>query len=431
MVSIARRRRTTNIWPGYVDALATLLMVLIFLLLIFVLAQVLLSEVLSGRNAALRNLQTQVDELAELLALEKESQAELQADVSRLTAQLQTSLAERHDLSLLVDSLRTRAESAEERAFMTGDALSRAEANIEERRDEVDLLNARLQVLLAEKTDLEDDVAEFTLNAEQAKAVEETLRNEIRTLTAQVVALQALKEDLEREANELGQDAKETETALLAERELSESARAQVALLTQQMAALRDQLRALELALEASERKAEEQNVQIQSLGRRLNAALATRVQELSRYRSEFFGRLREVLGNRQDIRIVGDRFIFQSEVLFGTGQAVLGEEGRAQILQVAETLLDVSQRIPEEIDWILQVEGHTDRVPINTPLYPSNWELSTARAISVIRLLLDSGIPADRLSAAGFGEFQPLESEDSETAYRRNRRIEIRLTQR
>ncbi len=387
---IARHgRRTTNIWPGYVDALATLLMVLIFLLMIFVLAQVLLSEILSGRDAALRGLQSRVDELADLLALERSAQEELQADLARVSAQLQTTLAERHDLSVLVEELETRATAAEQRALKTGDALAQAEADLEEQREE------------------------------------------ISELASQIAALRALKEELEREAAELARDAEETEGALIAERELSESARAQVALLTQQMAALRQQLQALGALLEASEAKAAEQQVQIQSLGQRLNAALASRVQELSRYRSEFFGRLRELLGDREDVRIVGDRFIFQSEVLFATGSATLGAEGRTQILQVAETLRDISRRIPDEIDWILQVEGHTDKIPISTERFPSNWELSTARAISVIRLLLEAGIPADRLSAAGFGEFQPLDDRDTEEAYRRNRRIEIRLTQR
>jgi len=240
-----------------------------------------------------------------------------------------------------------------------------------------------------------------------------------------------LKEDLEKQAQSLAARAEESGQALIAERELSESARAQVALLNQQMAALREQLAGLSAALAEAEAKDKAQQVEIAALGQRLNAALASRVQELARYRSEFFGRLREVLGEQPDIRIVGDRFVFQSEVLFETGSADLEADGQAQLRRVADVLKDVAARIPPDIDWILQVEGHSDRIPIATPLYPSNWELSSARAMSVVRLLIEQGIPAARLSAAGFGEFHPIDAGNDMAALRRNRRIEIKLTQR
>jgi len=197
------------------------------------------------------------------------------------------------------------------------------------------------------------------------------------------------------------------------------------------MLALREQLASLAAALDASEAKAREQEVQITNLGQRLNAALATRVAELARYRSEFFGRLREVLGDRQDVRIVGDRFVFQSEVLFDSASADLGEEGQRQIARLATTLAEIASRIPDNIDWILQVDGHTDRRPIATARFPSNWELSAARAISVVRFLNERGIPFDRLAATGYGEFHPIDEGTDEIALRRNRRIEIRLTQR
>ena len=223
----------------------------------------------------------------------------------------------------------------------------------------------------------------------------------------------------------------EKEKALIKERELSESARAQLALLNQQTEALREQIARLNAALEASEKKDIEQKAQNASLVNPLNAELASKVQELTRYRSEFFGKLREVLGNKPGILIVGDRFVFQSEVLFASGSAELGEEGRKQIVQVAETLKTAAAQFPPNIDWVLQVDGYTDKRPISTPEFPSNWELSTARAISVVRVLLDQGIPPRRLSAAGFAEFHPLDDHDDEIAYRRNRRIELKLTQR
>jgi chemotaxis protein MotB len=207
---------------------------------------------------------------------------------------------------------------------------------------------------------------------------------------------------------------------------------AQVELLNQQIAALRRQIGALEQALDASEKRDKESQTRIADLGQRLNVALAQRVQELSRYRSEFFGRLRAILGNRPDVRIVGDRFVFQSEVFFDTGQAALLPEGRAELDKVASALIELDKQIPTEIAWVLRVDGHTDVRPItNSPLFKSNWELSSARAISVVQYLISLGVPAQRLVAAGFAEFQPLDPAPTEEAYKRNRRIELKLTER
>ena len=197
------------------------------------------------------------------------------------------------------------------------------------------------------------------------------------------------------------------------------------------MLALRQQLARIEAALEASERENEEAQAQIVNLGQRLNAALATKVAELQRYRSEFFGRLREVLGDRQDIRVVGDRFVFQSEVLFTSGSADLGEDGQEQLAKLGDTLKTISAEIPDDIDWVMRVDGHTDKVPIRNLKFASNWELSAARAISVVKFLIERGVPPNRLVAAGFGEYQPLDNRDDEIAYRRNRRIEFKITER
>ncbi len=204
-----------------------------------------------------------------------------------------------------------------------------------------------------------------------------------------------------------------------------------MALLNQQMAALRQTLMKISEALEVSEKRAADRKVQIASLGKRLNAALAGKVHELSRYRSEFFGRLREVLGARKGVRIVGDRFVFQSEVLFAKGSADIGAAGKKQLRQLALTLDEISKKIPSDIDWVLRVDGHTDKDPIKTARFPSNWELSSARAISVVQFLIAQGLPPNRFAAAGFGEFQPLEDRDSEISKRRNRRIELKFTSR
>ena len=206
---------------------------------------------------------------------------------------------------------------------------------------------------------------------------------------------------------------------------------AKVDLLNQQILALRRQIAALNQALEASESKAQDSQERIKDLGQRLNAALARQVQELQRYRSDFFGRLRELLKNRDDIRVVGDRFVFQSEVLFPSGSADLSFEGNAAMDDLARAITDLSSSIPPELDWAIQVDGHTDIRPINSAQFPSNWELSTARAIAVVRYLISQGVPAERLVAAGYGEFQPLDNGTSEDALTRNRRIELKLTNR
>ncbi len=397
MAALARRtQRSTNIWPGFVDALATLLLVLMFLVIVFVLAQFFLNEALSGRDAALQKLETQVSELAELLGLERAQSADLRLNVAQLSEELQASVALRDDLSATIEALTLRAETAEQKTERLNKALEDAFATIEADKDKI-----QVQV------------------------------RELAALTQSVAALRALKEELETKITGMSGKLDESEAAVIAERDISKSARAQLALLNRKMAALREQLAQLSAILEASEALAKNQKIQIANLGSRLNAALATKVQELSRYRSEFFGRLRKVLGRQPGVRIVGDRFVFQSEVLFASGSAELEEEGKGQLGRLADTLREISTKIPEDIDWILRIDGHTDKIPIHTAQFPSNWELSSARAISVVKFLKSREIPANRLVAAGFGEHQPLDDRDDEIGYRRNRRIELKLTQR
>src|SRR5436190_2081365 len=327
------RRPSIDIWPGFVDALAQLLMVIIFILFVFTAGQFLLSDALSGRDKALQELQQQLSELSDLLALERVANADLRASAASLSSELQAALAER-------------------------DAL-----------------------------------------------------------TAQLGGL--------------GGRAAEAEKALAAEQETSRAARAQVEQLTASIAALREQLAQIAKALDLSETKAKEQQAQIVELGRRLNLALASKVQELARYRSEFFGRLREIIGDRRDIQIVGDRFVFQSEVLFAPGNAELGEPAKTQLDPVIAALKEISRKIPPDINWVLRIDGHTDRRPISNAQFASNWELSAARAISVVRYAVGQGVPPARLAAAGFADNQPLEPGDNDEAYRRNRRIELKLTER
>jgi chemotaxis protein MotB len=254
---------------------------------------------------------------------------------------------------------------------------------------------------------------------------------ELDALRRNVETLTILRRELEAKLAEQGTEVEKGKQALSEERKLTDDAKARADLLTRQINALQQQLAALNEVLGASEKKSQEQQVQIADLGRRLNLALASRVEELARYRSEFFGRLRQILGERSDIRIVGDRFVFQAEILFAAGSAELEPAGRAQIARVADALKEITAKIPPEINWVLQVDGHTDRRPILTAQFPSNWELSAARAISVVKFLMSQGVPAERLSAAGFAEFAPIDSRDDEIGWRRNRRIELKLTNR
>lgn len=453
MAGLSRRAdRSTNIWPGFVDALATLLMVIMFLLLIFVLAQFFLSEALSGRDQALDKLKIQANELAELLSLERKTNQDMRENLSQISAELQASVSQRDELRTSVSLLRKNAiEADEEIAKLETDAQAsfssilslRSEATntaqqISELSQKLAEAEAQIAILQKRSADSADKIAAMETDAEvskvslaEAEAASREQIQKIAELDRQVILLDALKKEMEAKISGMAVKLDESGKSLLAEKEFSTSARAEVALLNQQISALRAQLAQIRTALEISEAEAEKQNIQIANLGQRLNAALASKVQELSRYRSEFFGRLREVLGKHQGVRIVGDRFVFQSEVLFAKSEAEIGLGGQTQLDQLATTLLEIALEIPGEIDWILRVDGHTDNDPIRTARYPSNWELSTARAISVVKHLIKAGLPADRLVAAGFGEFHPIDKRNDEISKLRNRRIELKLTQR
>jgi chemotaxis protein MotB len=332
----SRRERGIDYWPGFVDALSTLILGIVFLLSVFVIVQFFLSQEVTGKDTALQRLNAQLAQLTEMLSLEKVGKANLEDTLSSLRANLALAETERDRL----------------------------------------------------------------------KGVNEGLASG-------------------------GSRASELAAQLDAQKGLAGRALAQVELLNQQIAALRRQLTAIEAALEASESKGKESQARIADLGQRLNLALAQRVQELSRFRSEFFGRLRAILGNRPDIRVVGDRFVFQSEVFFDAGAAVVRPEGRSELDKLASALTELEKQIPGDLAWVLRVDGHTDVRPIASAAYPSNWELSAARAISVVQYLIGKGISPQRLVAAGFGEFQPLEAGQTEDAFRRNRRIELKLTER
>ncbi len=443
----ARRRsqRSDPIWPGFVDALSTLLLAIIFLLVVFMLAQFFLNQALTGRDEALTRLNREVAELAELLALERQSGTELRLNVAQLSASLQESTRQRDELTDRIDETTTALSAMTIRAESAEATLAEAERTITADRETIELqlkelasLRADIDSLRIVRRELESEVGRLAAALDQSASALTAVRDRTKALEAELATeqertllAQETIEERDIRLAEWGRIAEEAKQQVVDQSFMTARAENQVALLNQQIAALREQLTRIEEALQASEAKDAEQKTVIADLGKRLNVALARRVEELSKYRSEFFGRLREVLGNRRDIMIVGDRFVFQSEVLFESGSAELGAEGRVQLAKLADTLIDISADIPADIPWILRIDGHTDRIPIATAQFPSNWELSTSRAISVARFLVGRGLPADRVAATGFAEYQPLDPRDDEIAYRRNRRIELKLTER
>ncbi len=390
------RRPENYTWPGFVDALATLLMVIIFVLLVFVLIQVNLAYRVAGQDATMNDMRSQIVSLGDLLNLERKANDELKDELTSISSLLDATTKER-------DSLVTQ--------------LANATATLSLRDSEI-----------------------RQLTAIQAQT-EESLEAARQTIAERVAALEAIELTLAKAQAKLMES--EVEIADAAARNVSSLARiseletknaasqAEVAQMTNAVTALRLRIEELTSLLAEKEAQAARDKIAIASLGKSLNNALASRVQELQRFRSEFFGRLREVLRGRDDVRIVGDRFVFQSEVLFAQGAASLGPEGEEKLGQLAVALNQIAAEIPEDIDWILQVEGHTDDIPVRAGRFADNWDLSTERALSVVRFLAESGLPANRLAAAGYGEFQPLDDAGSDEARRRNRRIEMKLTQR
>ena len=383
LARVGNARRVENFtWPGFVDALATLLMVIIFVLMVFVLIQVNLAYRVSGQDATLGEMRQQLASLGELLNLERRASADLAANLAQITNQLNASNAN---------------------------------------RDELQAQLASVQAAIVVRT---SQIANMTVKQADTEATLAAARN---SLKERLGALQLAEGQLAM-AQAQNQSATNRIDALRAE---TTASKAEIAQMTGALAALRLRIEELSSLLSEKDRQATQDKVAIASLGRSLNNALASRVQELQRFRSEFFGRLRDVLKGRDDVQIVGDRFVFQSEVLFAQGQAKIAAKGQDQLAKLAVALADIATKIPEDINWVLQVDGHTDDVPIRAGRFADNWDLSTERALSVVRFLNQQGLPANRLAAAGYGEFQPLDAADNDDARRKNRRIELKITQR
>jgi chemotaxis protein MotB len=418
---------------------------IIFLLTVFTVAQMLTAEQLSGRESAINRLNQQISELNELLSLERKANSDLRLNAAQLAAELQDSTAARDALTTRVAELAARLDEQKARADkLSGDlvdanrVVDADKEKIEMQLRELESIRRDIAALRQVRDELEAQVGQLTLNQKQteqqlAQSQQQlgAARDRSKELEAKMASEQERTLLAQKEIDKRDVRLAELQGELGNEQKLGKEAQNQVTLLNAQIAALREQLARISKALDVSEEKSKEQQVQIADLGRRLNLALASKVEELARYRSEFFGRLRQILGDRPDIRVVGDRFVFQSEVLFDQASADLGDPAKKQLMPLATALKELVQKIPKDINWVLRVDGHTDDRPISTAQFPSNWELSTARAISVVKFLIDQGIPADRLAATGFGQYQPLDPREDEVAWRRNRRIELKLTER
>ncbi|WP_289040520.1 peptidoglycan -binding protein [uncultured Aliiroseovarius sp.] len=570
------QRMSGSIWPGFVDAMTALLLVLMFVLTIFMIVQFILRETISGQADKLDELSSQVAGLADALGLERSRSAALQDELGTLNATLAEARAASDAQTALIAQLRAQTEAQaddlaqqaakitsfeaqvatllaeRDQALAEGSALSATVKELEtaqermiseqealtlalaKARDEVDanaeaarLAAARREALEALVADLETKADEraAALDEEEAARVAEAaaaaaLRERLRTaddeLTAMTLALEAERKraedtltllaaaraagvdleerlasaltqldeqrieiaenaDLEDElkaalaarlkaeniadetlttAEERARLLAEANSALATEQAESAESQRKIALLNEQVAALRTQLGSLQAILDDGTARDLAAQVQIQKLGAELNAALAraaaeerkraaleeaerkrleAEAKELAAYRSEFFGKLKQVLGDREGVQIVGDRFVFSSEVLFTSADATLQPQGRAQVANVAALLSDVADEIPDEVDWIIRVDGHTDDVPLSgTGRFRNNWELSQARALSVVEYMInDLGFPPDRLAATGFGEYRPVTTADTPEARAQNRRIELKLTER
>jgi len=414
-----------------VDALSTLLMVIIFVLLVFVVAQAFMTVTLNGRNKELDKATADISALSSALSLEQSTATSLQHAVAQLTQQLAQRSAERDRLE--------QALAAANQVIQTDAATkTQLQAQLTAATGKADATATALAASQQELAAIKAQIAELDHTVLVSKETLQAKLSDLAKLETEAKALAALRDLLEKQAQDAAARAMTeqerraaVEKQLSDERKLGDSAKAQIALLNAQIDELKAQLSGIAATLELTEAKGKAKDAEIANLGQKLNVALAQKVEELQQYRSEFFGRLHTLLANRSGIQVVGDRFVFQSEILFPLGSADLTPAGVAEMTAIAITIKDIAAEIPKDVHWILRVDGHTDPQPLKGGAFASNWELSAARAITVVKLLIADGVPPDHLAATGFGEYQPLGVGDTPEAYARDRRIELRLTDR
>jgi len=436
----SRRRVATvvNVWPGYVDALSALLMLIIFMLLIFTVAQIFLAQTVSSREAELDRLNVKLSEISDALRVQRNTNQSLSEKLSILRNQYTQGVFFQNALKEQIAELEKTVNADKQTISVQLSELAQLEHDIIALRQVREDLETNVATLASKLENQDQNIAELETELDNRLAQIGTLRDNSKSLQARLASQETMtmlaQKDIEKKEfriQDLVAIVGEGKEALEKEKKLSASAYADVKNLSQQIDALKDKLTSISRALQLEEQKTAGQETELANLGERLNTLLAERVNELEQYRSDFFGRLRQVLVKSPDIRIEGDRFLLPSALFFASASATLGEQGKQELNKLAQTLNEISVAIPSDISWILRVDGHTDQLPINTPRFPSNWELSTARAVAVVRYLAEQGIPPKRMTAAGFGQFHPVDPGQSEAAYQRNRRIELKLTRR
>ena len=370
-----RRKHVDYTWPGFVDALSSLLMVIIFVLMIFVLSQFFLSQKMNGQDEALVKLKTNLIELSELLSIERNVTIELTSSLTIFENKINIIQSKLEQEKIKNDNNKEKLQQNEKTIRLSKFKISELEEILNKKIEEV--LNSKNTILSLENN-LQKRKSEVEIKTDTLKANKE----EINKLTAASIQL-------------------------------------------------RNKLSQIQTLLTAYKAKDKKDNVKTLNIGKDLNSALARRVEELQKFKSEFFGRVKELIKDRPEIRIVGDRFVFQSEVLFSIGSVEIGPKGQLEMINLASTLVEIEKSLPTDIDWILQIEGHTDNLPVKEgQTYKDNWELSTKRALSVLRFLIKQGINPSRLSASGYGSFQPIDINNNANARKKNRRIEMTITQ-
>jgi chemotaxis protein MotB len=461
------------IWPGFVDVLASTLMVIIFVVLLFTVAQVYLGDLVVGKNEQIQNLEKTIEiqdetiveqDLSlsdkELALIERQEViSQLDTELEILDQEIRAKLSEISEKENLITSKDQEIliqdellKQKDETILTLDDLIDKQALDITELNEIIARITEELSLSLEEKEELRGKLS--SLNEEQ-----ETLKNQLQVLGGENQLLvgqlsdsqgriQSLLESLssskgENEILETQISSVENQNQSLRDQISSleqdstiqttnlNEALTQISRLSEDIKILSNEIQLLNNLLDAKEAEIASNKIELGELGDRLNRVLTSELFKLQKYKSEFFGQLSETLGQREDIQIKGDRFIFQSEILFESGSADIQAEGRVALSLIAKTLIDLSDQIPTDLNWVLQIDGHTDRVPIATAKFPSNWELSHARALEVVKFFIQQGIPADKLSANGYGEHQPISLGSSPEDLKLNRRIELKITQR
>lgn len=475
MSYFSKSQKTDNnniIWPGFVDVLASTLMVIIFIVLLFTVSQVYLGDLVVGKNEKILSLEETINIQDETIEEQDQSLTDkestlierqslilnLDEQINKLDIEInekQTQISSKNqqiefqdDVILEQDELLKRKNEAIsgldeiiQKQELDIEGLNKIIAKITEELSismtERNMLEGKLTKLVSEQQILKNNMDELGIQNQELVGQINNSQNKILTLLDSLSSSQTLNEDL---SNKISQTQIENNILndtifKLEEDSLQKSTNLDEALdlisrLALDIEILGNEINLLNNLLESKEAEIAQNNLELGELGDRLNRVLTSEIFKLQKYKSEFFGKLSNTLSDRDDVQIKGDRFIFQSEILFDSGSATIQSDGKEALSIIARSLLEIAQEIPSDLNWIIQIDGHTDKIPISTSKFPSNWELSHSRALEVLKFFIAQGIPEGKLSANGYGEFQPINLGNSSEDLRENRRIELKITQ-